>query len=122
MILQAWEKKYLLVLLGVTALAVYAGWSVFWFLTDDAYISFRYVSNSVLGYGYVWNPPPFRPVEGYTNFLWIVLLDGVWRVTGVAPPQSANVLSLGFSFVSLLVLSVMTLKLPWRADLERYRL
>ena len=122
MTLQAWEKKYLLVLLGATGLAVYAGWSVFWFLTDDAYISFRYVSNSLLGYGYVWNPPPFRPIEGYTNFLWVVLLDAVWRTTGIAPPQSANVLALGLSFASLLVLTVLALKLPWRTELTRYRL
>ena len=37
-----------------------AGWRLFWFLTDDAYITFRYASNSLLGFGYTWNPPPFR--------------------------------------------------------------
>jgi arabinofuranosyltransferase len=58
-----------------------------WFLTDDAYISFRYVSNSLLGRGSVWNPPPFRPVEGHSNLLWMLLLEAVWRVVGVAPPQ-----------------------------------
>jgi arabinofuranosyltransferase len=40
------------------------GWKLFWFLTDDAFITFRYASNSILGHGYTWNPPPFRPVEG----------------------------------------------------------
>ena len=75
--------------------AVYIGWRSFWFLTDDAFIAFRYVSNSILGHGWVWNPAPFQPVEGYTSFLWVVLLDGVWRATGVEPPDSANWLSLG---------------------------
>ena len=53
------------------------GWALFWFLCDDAFIAFRYASNSRLGWGYTWNPPPFRAVEGYTSFLWVLLLDGV---------------------------------------------
>ena len=57
-----------LALTGAAALVLlYLGWKLFWFLTDDAYIAFRYVSNAHLGHGYVWNPPPFRPVEGYTS-------------------------------------------------------
>ena len=91
-------------LIGIVAVyLVYRGWRTFWFLTDDAFIAFRYVSNSILGYGWVWNPPPFQPVEGYTSFLWVVLLDGVWRVTGVQPPDSANWLSLGFGYATLFV-------------------
>ena len=46
-----------------------AGWQLMWFLTDDAYISFRYLSNALRGYGLVWNPPPFQPVEGYISAL-----------------------------------------------------
>ena len=68
---------YALILILAGALLGY-GWKLFWFLTDDAYISFRYISNWTLGHGLVWNPPPFRPVEGYTNFLWLALLYAVW--------------------------------------------
>lgn len=39
---------------------------------DDAYISFRYAENAVAGHGLVFNPG--EPVEGYTSFLWVVLL------------------------------------------------
>ncbi len=42
--------------------ATYAGWRLFWFLTDDAFIDFRYARNSVLGYGLFWKTPPFSPV------------------------------------------------------------
>jgi arabinofuranosyltransferase len=112
----------MLILLGIALLLLIAGWRLFWFLTDDAYISFRYVSNSLMGYGYVWNFPPFRPVEGYTNFLWVLLLDGVWRVLRIAPPESANVLALIFSYMTLVLLSVMTLRMKWRAELRPYRL
>jgi arabinofuranosyltransferase len=114
---QIWA--FFLVLLAGAALIV--GWRWFWFLTDDAYISFRYISNSMLGHGYVWNPPPFRPVEGYTNFLWVVLLDLVWRVFGVEPPQSANYLSLSFSLFSLILVSWMVLRIRWNESLRRYR-
>ena len=89
----------LLLLAGGATLV--AGWQLFWFLTDDAFIAFRYVSNSQLGRGYVWNPPPFLPVEGYTSFLWVALLDGVWRVTGLEPPVVSNWILLGCSLASL---------------------
>src|SRR5690606_38891197 len=85
------------------------------------YIAFRYVSNAQLGHGYVWNPPPFAPVEGYTSFLWVVLLDVVWRVFDSPPPASANGLSLGFSLVSLALVVAMALRLPLSERLEPWR-
>src|SRR5258708_25938771 len=98
-------------------MGLYVGWRAFWFLTDDAFIAFRYVSNSRLGYGYVWNAPPFRPVEGYTSFLWVVLLDVVWRVTGSDPPSAANHLSLVFTYLNLLVAAFMLLRMRLRPAL-----
>lgn len=41
-------------------------------LQDDAYISFRYARNLAEGAGLVWNVG--ERVEGYTNFLWTLLL------------------------------------------------
>lgn len=110
----------LLVALALAALV--CGWQAFWFLTDDAYIAFRYVSNSQLGHGYVWNAPPFLPVEGYTSFLWVVLLDGVWSITGIEPPESANSLLLGFSALTLLLAAGMVWRLPLGERLEPARL
>jgi hypothetical protein len=69
---ERWDRVVFLALLGLGLAGLVIGWSLFWFLTDDAYIAFRYVENSIRGFGYVWNPPPFRPVEGYTSFLWAV--------------------------------------------------
>ncbi len=43
------------------------------FLVDDAFISFRYAKNFSEGQGLVFNPGD-APVEGYTNFLWTLLL------------------------------------------------
>ncbi len=97
------------------------GWKLLWFLTDDSFITFRYVSNSVRGHGYVWNPPPFLPVEGYSSFLWVLILDGVWRLTGSPPPAVANYLTLACSFLSLALAAVLVLRLRWRADLVAWR-
>lgn len=41
-------------------------------LTDDAYISFRYSKNLAQGQGFRWNPGGEK-VEGYTNFLWVLI-------------------------------------------------
>ncbi len=43
------------------------------FTQDDAFISYRYVKNFINGHGLVFNPG--ERVEGYTNFLWIILLS-----------------------------------------------
>ena len=45
---------------------------LFDFVTDDAYISFRYARNLALHGQLVFNLG--EQVEGYTNFLWTVLL------------------------------------------------
>lgn len=42
------------------------------FVQDDAYITYRYARNVVRGYGPVYNPG--ERVEGYTNFLWMIML------------------------------------------------
>lgn len=114
------EGKALL-LAAAACVVVAIGWSVFWFLTDDAFIAFRYVSNSRLGLGYVWNPPPFRPVEGYTSFLWVALLDLVWRVTGVDPPASANGLSLLCACGSVAVTALLAARLDLTGPMARHR-
>jgi hypothetical protein len=43
------------------------------FVQDDAYISFRYAHNLAHGQGLVWNPG--ERIEGYTNFLWTLLMS-----------------------------------------------
>jgi hypothetical protein len=59
------------VVVGV-ARAIGSAW-----VTDDAFISFRYARNLVEGQGLVFNPG--ERVEGYTNFLWTA-----WSALGIA--------------------------------------
>ncbi|MCF7847729.1 MAG: hypothetical protein K9M45_02675 [Kiritimatiellales bacterium] len=56
-------------ILLATALAWY-----FRFIQDDAFISFRYARNLCEGHGLVFNIG--ERVEGYTNFLWTLLMAG----------------------------------------------
>src|SRR5262245_34549479 len=49
----------------------------FWFVTDDAYISFRYARNLAHGFGLRYNVTENPPVEGYSNFLWTLLCAGI---------------------------------------------
>jgi hypothetical protein len=65
---------------ALAAAAVMAGAAVFGYISyrlrsytlDDAFISFRYARNLATGHGIVFNPG--ERVEGYTNFLWVVIL------------------------------------------------
>lgn len=100
------------VLALLTAGLLVGGHALFQFLCDDAYIAFRYVSNRQLGFGYTWNPPPFRPVEGYTSFLWVVLLDATWSLTGLDPTVTANPLSLGFAALATGLVGLWAWRLP----------
>jgi arabinofuranosyltransferase len=60
-------------------------------VADDAYISFRYLDNWLDGLGLVYNPG--ERVEGYTNFLWIILLAPL-RLLGLEPESASLFLSL----------------------------
>ena len=45
----------------------------FWFVCDDAYITFRYARNWAQGHGLRYNLGEHVPVEGYSNFLWVAI-------------------------------------------------
>src|SRR5438552_601254 len=61
-----------------------------WFVCDDAYITYRYASNLAHGLGPVWNAG--ERVEGYTNFLWMLVAAVVAR-SGGRPEAMMPVLS-----------------------------
>ena len=75
---------------GLATIFVYR-FSLHLFLSDDAFISFRYSRHWVEGLGLVWNPG--EKVEGYTNFLWMALMAGGLRL-GVEPEVFAPLMGL----------------------------
>ena len=78
------------------------------FLGDDAFISFRYARHLANGEGLTWNPG--ERVEGYTNFLWVVLIAGTMRV-GLQPEAVALMLGIGAGVLVLGGLVVFTARL-----------
>ncbi len=75
--------------------------SLSWFLTDDAFISFRYVRNLLEGHGLVFNAGEY--VEGYSNFLWVLELAAMWGLFGLRPEQAAPWLSVVYTAGTLAV-------------------
>lgn len=75
-------------LLALIVLALAIQWHFGIVLQDDTYISFRYAANLAAGHGLVYNPG--ERVEGYTNFLW-TLLVAVGILVGIDPEITAVV-------------------------------
>ncbi len=72
----------------------------FRFLQDDAYIFLRYARNFAEGHGLVWNVG--EPVEGYTSFLWVLILGGIHSLfTEVIVPVHILTVSLGLGVLGL---------------------
>lgn len=80
------------------------------FVPDDAFISLRYAQRLLQGHGLTWTGGP--PVEGYSNFLWVLLVAGMGRL-GIDLIVAARILG-GVS--SLLVVGALL------AGSARYRL
>lgn len=65
---------------------------LYYTLFDDAMISMRYAQSLAEGHGLVWNPGE-APVEGYTNFLWTLVMAGAHRL-GLADSKVSLVVAL----------------------------
>lgn len=52
---------------------------IFNFTVDDAFISFRYAKNLINSHGLVWNIDS-EPVEGYSNFLYVIILSPLYLI------------------------------------------
>jgi arabinofuranosyltransferase len=85
-------RRGIVLLFGVTLALLLAHTWLYHFLTDDAFISFRYSVNLAQGHGLVFNPGGER-VEGYSNFLWVLILAGL-DLIGIKPEQAAIPLSM----------------------------
>jgi len=87
---------------------------VFGLLCDDAFISFRYARNLVVGDGLTWNPG--ERVEGYTSFAWVLMMAGALRA-GLALEAVSRVLGV---VSGLFVLASVALLASRRRPLWRW--
>lgn len=86
----------------VAAIALLAHRSVWSFTCDDAYISFRYARNLLEVGALTFDPGHTPAVEGYTNFLWVVMLAAGMALGGT-PEVVASIMGLaaGLAVVGL---------------------
>lgn len=105
----------------VVALVALAGlWAVgvaaTWWVTDDAYISFRYALQLVRGHGLVFNVGESPPVEGYSNLGWVLLAAGSLAM-GVPPEMLMPAISAacGFALIVGTGWILRVLEGSWRA-------
>ncbi|HEV8537783.1 MAG TPA: hypothetical protein VGR15_02570, partial [Bacteroidota bacterium] len=92
-----YQRHFRFVLATTLAGFVVAAWYMR-FLQDDAFISFRYADNLVRGFGLVWNPGDH--VEGYTNFLWTLVISA-GMAAGLDPVPTSQILGICFFFLTL---------------------
>ena len=67
------RMSFLIGVVPIVGILILHGGLYFGATADDAFISFRYAENLAVGNGPVWNSG--ERVEGYTNFLWVLLLS-----------------------------------------------
>jgi hypothetical protein len=89
------KSKTIFIVLSIILLAILITHiNEYIFKCDDAFISFRYAKNLASGIGLVFNAG--EKVEGYTNFLWVIILS-LFSLIGIAPEQMALILSIAIS-------------------------
>ena len=97
-------NKIICALIGLTVIVVFVlNVRCYYFLSEDCFISFRYARNLVDGNGLVWNPG--ERVEGYTNFLWVLILALGMRVH-IEPEIMSNIIGIASGVILLGVLLI----------------
>ncbi|UCD94772.1 MAG: hypothetical protein JSU69_01595 [Candidatus Zixiibacteriota bacterium] len=96
-----------LVIILVFAHGIYSAIELSW-VCDDAFISFRYAVNLIDGHGLVFNVG--EKVEGYTNFLWTILI-ALGMASGIDPSALTQVLGILSFAVTAVILGFLSWKL-----------
>ena len=103
--MQRYGKIIVAVVLALGAVGLGAHALLYPFITDDAYISFRYAHN--LAYHNELSFNLGDRVEGYTNFLWTVTL-GLLLKLGLRPDVMSRVLGYGCGVAVMVLMYLLT--------------
>ena len=82
---------------------------IFSYTIDDAYITFRYSKNLAAGFGPTFNPGQ-PPVEGYTTFLWMLLMT-LPHLIGVNVATFSKILGVLLTCGTFALVSLLTFTL-----------
>ena len=81
-------------------------------VAEDAFITYRFARNVAEGHGFVWNIGE-APVEGFTNFLWVIVCAALYRID-LDLPRITQAIGVGAGLATLLV--------SWRFATSQLRL
>jgi arabinofuranosyltransferase len=95
-----WEENKRVIILFVLGFSLALVYFFRKYLTDDAFISFRYLENFLNGHGLVYNIG--ERVWGYTNFLWTIILAPFVKL-GFDPVLISRILGIFFNSASLVL-------------------
>jgi arabinofuranosyltransferase len=95
-------KRKSIILFGLAvAILLIVGLRFYNYVPDDTFITLRYARNLTRGEGLVFNRG--ERVEGYTNFLWLILISSAMRI-GLPAIMTARILGL-MATIAILALS-----------------
>src|ERR1043165_8250552 len=97
------SRSYILICITAIIAGTFISWQMRW-LGDDIFITLRYVQNFVEGNGIVYNTG--ERVEGYTDFLWLLIVSFFAWLKFDAPSVTL-VLGLIFSAATLIIFSII---------------
>lgn len=112
-------RLYGFAVLGILAIVLYYYSRLFDFIQDDSFITYRYVKNFTEGNGLVFNIG--ERVEGYTCFLWVILLSGV-KSLGFNFISASQTLGIISSLLTLLVTYLISSKIFTKSKGTAYNL
>ena len=92
---------WVLAVIFILAVLIYHNYSIRPWMLDDAFISFRYAENFAAGHGLVFNPG--ERVEGYTTFLWVLIL-ALGKAVGLRVVSLSQILGALFALATVLLL------------------
>ncbi len=101
------ERNPRLVLVCLVGMACWGGYAAYlraW-VCDDSFLSLRYAENWLSGYGLVFNRG--EPVEGYTNFLWVMFLT-LHQLIGIEATDFLKYSGLPFYLVTGILLGFVS--------------
>lgn len=87
------------------------------YTSDDAFIIFRYSENWADGHGFVYNTG--EKVEGYSNFLWVLLIGLIMR-GGLDPIVSVKVVGIVSTLGTFFILTKFSKFFPKKIKTSFY--
>jgi hypothetical protein len=96
------DRRWIWIAAAATVVFLVLAWRLREHRVDDAFISYRYARHLADGLGLVFNPG--ERVEGYSNFLWVLLLAGGMKC-GIGPESLSAVLGIGAAVATIFVVA-----------------